>query len=222
MDNSYTDMRTTRLTQGNRMMSLQGGTMGPHQLQNTSQQFQFKIQGEQVQNPALVKSIKRSRIDQLKSGMSKINDLTTLLSPGQEAQMMTDITNATLHNQKTNQQRTTWIDRLKQSKKGSVNNIRLRNNSMNMSSSMTPSRPNLMNTIDESVLLNQSIMIGRDALKHINNTSGKTLLNNTYQGSPTSLNALLARDRSDMGSGQKLYTGRPNILFQNSGLGKSA
>jgi len=45
--------------------------------------------------------------------MSKINDLTTLLSPGQEAQMMTDITKATLHNQKTNTGRVTWIDRLK-------------------------------------------------------------------------------------------------------------
>lgn len=53
--------------------------------------------------------------DSIKSGRSKINDLTTLLSPGQAPKMMADIQNAAVFGQ-SKQMRETWIDKIKNAK----------------------------------------------------------------------------------------------------------
>lgn len=49
----------------------------------------------------------------LRSGLSKINDLTTLLSPGQEEHMISDITKASLYQQRSKNVRETWMDKVK-------------------------------------------------------------------------------------------------------------
>jgi hypothetical protein len=93
--------------------------------------------------------------DSIKSGRSKINDLTSLLSPGQAPKMMNDIQNATIFGQ-SKKHRETWIDKVKQAK-----SIKPSHNSSH--------RHSILNqTFDDKTFL----VNGK-----LNNNSGITLLN---------------------------------------------